>query len=154
VIRANLLLGALLVLFGSWYLWLTTAAPYRRLPYDPGIMFVPRILACVLIFLSALLILQQIVPRLPGPKEAPPDRLDAREWVKTVGLFGLTVAYTALLPWLGFLLVTPVYLIIAMVMSGAAWRPRTGVVALAVTGTIYVSFVYFFKVSLPPVSFP
>ena len=78
MIRANLRLGALLALFGSWYLWLTTAAPHRRLPYDPGIMFVPRILAGALIFLSVLLILQQIVPRLPRPKEAPPDRLDPR----------------------------------------------------------------------------
>jgi hypothetical protein len=152
VIRANLRLGALLALFGGWYLWLTTAGPHRRLPYDPGIMFVPRILASALIFLSVLLILQQIVPRLPRPKEMPPDRLDSRAWFQTFGLFGLTVAYTALLAWLGFLLVTPVYLVAAMVVSGAGWRPRTAIVAFAVTGVIYVSFVYFFKVSLPPVT--
>jgi hypothetical protein len=154
VIRANLLLGALLTLFGGWYLWLTTAAPQRRLPHDPGIMFVPRILASTLIFLGALLIFQQIFPRLPRPNEVPPDRLGSREWLQTFGLFGLTVAYTALLPWLGFLLVTPVYLVAAMVVSGAGWRPRTGVVALAVTGVIYVSFIYFFKVSLPSLSLP
>jgi hypothetical protein len=154
VIRANLLLGALLTLFGGWYLWLTTAAPQRRLPHDPGIMFVPRILASTLIFLGVLLIFQQIFPRLPRPKEVPPDRLGSREWLQTFGLFGLTVAYTALLPWLGFLLVTPVYLVAAMVVSGAGWRPRTGVIALAVTGVIYVSFIYFFKVSLPSLSLP
>jgi len=154
VIRANLLLGALLTLFGGWYLWLTTAAPQRRLPYDPGIMFVPRILASGLIFLSVLLILQQIVPRLPRPKEIPPHRLDSREWLQTFGLFGLTVTYTAVLPWLGFLVVTPVYLVAAMAMSGAGWRPRTGVIAVVVTGVIYGSFVYFFKVSLPSLSLP
>jgi hypothetical protein len=154
VIRANLLLGALLTLFGGWYLWLTTAAPHRRLPYDPGIMFVPRVLASGLIFLSVLLILQQIVPRLPHPEEVPPDRLDSREWFQTFGLFVLTVAYTALLPWLGFLLVTPLYLAAALVISGAGWRPRTGVIAVVVTGVIYVSFVSFFKVSLPPVPLP
>ena len=154
MIRANLLLGALLTLFGGWYLWLTTAAPQRRLPHDPGIMFVPRIFASGLIVLSVLLILQQIVPRLPRPKEVPPDRLDAREWFQTVGLFGLTVTYTALLPWLGFLLVTPVYLVAALVVSGAGWRPRTGVIAAVVTGVIYVSFVYFFNVSLPRLSLP
>jgi hypothetical protein len=154
VIRANLVLGALLALFGGWYLWLTTAALHRRLPYDPGIMFVPRILACVLIFLSVLLIFQQIVPRLPHPKEAPPDRLDSREWFKTFGLFVLTVAYTALLPWLGFLLATPVYLVAAMLLSGARSRASTGVTAVIVTGVIYVSFVYFFSVSLPSLSLP
>jgi hypothetical protein len=69
-------------------------------------------------------------------------------------LFVLTVAYTALLPWLGFLLVTPLYLAAALVVSGAGWRPRTGVIAVVVTGVIYVSFVSFFKVSLPPVPLP
>jgi putative tricarboxylic transport membrane protein len=152
VIRANLVLGGLLALFGGWYLWLTTAASHRRLPYDPGIMFMPRILACGLIFLSVLLILQQIVPYLPHPKESPPDRLDSREWFQTFGLFVLTVAYAALLPWLGFLLATPVYLMAAMLLSGARSPVSTGVSAIIVTGVIYVSFVYFFRVSLPPVS--
>jgi hypothetical protein len=154
VVRANLLLGGLLALFGGWYLWLTAGAPHRRLPYDPGIMFVPRILASGLIFLSALLIFQQIIPRLPRPEEAPPDRLDSGERLRIFGLFGLTVAYTALLPWLGFLLVTPVYLIAAMVLSGSRSRASIGVIAVIVTAVIYVSFVYFFKVSLPPVPFP
>jgi hypothetical protein len=154
VIRPNLLLGALLTLFGGWYLWLTTTAPHRRLPYDPGIMFVPGILASGLIFLGVLLILQQIFPRLPRPKEASPDRLDSREWLKTFGLFGLTVTYTALLPWLGFLLATPFYLIAAMLLSGARSRASTGVTAVVVTGVIYVSFVYFFRVSLPLLSLP
>jgi putative tricarboxylic transport membrane protein len=154
VIRANLVLGALLALFGGWYLWLTTGASQRRLPYDPGIMFVPRVLACGLIFLSVLLILQQIVPCLPHPKESPPDRLDSREWFQTFGLFVLTVAYTALLPWLGFLLVTPVYIVAAMLLSGARSRASICVTAVIVTGVIYVSFVYFFRVSLPPLSVP
>jgi hypothetical protein len=154
VIRANLLLASLLGLFGGWYLWLTTAAPQRRLPYDPGIMFIPRILASGLIFLSVLLVLQQIMPGLPRPREAPPDRLDSHEWLQTFGLLGITVTYAALLPWLGFLLVTPVYLIAAMLLSGARSRASTGVTAVIVTGVIYVSFVYFFRVSLPPLSVP
>jgi putative tricarboxylic transport membrane protein len=154
VIRSNLLLGVLFTLFGGWYLSLTTAAPQRRLPYDPGIMFGPMILASGLIFLSALLILQQIVPHLPRPKEAPPDALNSRQWLQTIGLFGLTVTYTVLLPWVGFLLVTPVYLIAAMLLSGARSRASTGVTAVIVTGVIYVSFIYFFKVSLPSLSLP
>jgi hypothetical protein len=154
VIRANLVLGAVLALFGGWYLWFATAASHRRLPYDPGIMFVPRILACGLILLSVLLILQQIVPRLPRPKEILPDRLNSRDWLRTFGLFGLTVVYTALLPWLGFLLVTPVYLVAAMLLSGTRSRANAGVTAVVVTGVVYVSFVYFFRVSLPPLSLP
>lgn len=154
MIRANLVFGALLALFGGGYLWLTAAASHRRLSYDPGIMFVPRVLACGLIFLSVLLIFQQIVLRLPHPKEKPPDRLDSRKWLQTFGLFVLSVTYTALLPWLGFLLVTPVYLVAAMLLSGARARASTGVTAVIVTGVIYVSFVYFFRVSLPPLSIP
>jgi putative tricarboxylic transport membrane protein len=154
VIHANLLLGTLLAFFGGWYLWLTTAAPQRRLPYDPGVMFVPRVLACGLILLSVLLILQQLLTRLPHPKEAPPDRLDSREWFRTFGLFVLTLTYTALLPWLGFLLVTPVYLVAAMLLAGARLRANTGVTAVIVTGVIYSSFVYFFRVSLPSLSLP
>jgi putative tricarboxylic transport membrane protein len=154
VVRANLLLGFLLMLFGGWYLWLTTAAPRRRLPHDPGIMFVPQFLAGLLILLSVLLILQQIVSRMPRPKEAPPDQLDSREWRQTIGLLGVTAGYIALLPWLGFLFVTPVYLIAAMLVSGALWRVSVGATAVAVTGVIYVSFVYFFKVSLPSLPLP
>lgn len=154
MVRANLLLGLLLILFGGWYFWLTTAVPRRRLPHDPGITFVPQFLAGVLILLSVLLILQQIVPRLPRPDEARLERLSLREWVQTVGLLGFIVAYTALLPWLGFVVVTPVYLVAAMLLSGARWRVSTGVTAVVVTGVIYVSFVYFFRVSLPPLPFP
>jgi putative tricarboxylic transport membrane protein len=154
VVRANLLLGFLLILFGGWYLWLTTAAPRRRLPHDPGFMFLPQILAGALIVLSVLLILQQIVSRMPRPKEAPPDRLDSREWLRTVGVLGVTAGYIALLQWLGFLVVTPVYLIAAMILSGARWRVSVGATAVAVTGIIYVSFVYFFKVSLPSLPLP
>jgi len=154
VIRANLLLGALLALFGGWYLWLTTPAPHRRLPHDPGIMFVPRILACGLILLSVLLILQQILPRLPRPEEAPPEPLNSRQWLQTFGLLGLTSTYAALLPWLGFLLVTPVYLVAALFLSGARRQVSSGVTAVVVTGVVYISFVYFFRVSLPPVPFP
>jgi len=154
VIRANLLLGALLSLFGGWYLWLTTSTTQRRLPHDPGIMFMPRVLACGLILLSVLLIFQQISSRLPRPKEMPPLRLDSREWLQTFGLFGLTITYTALLPWLGFLLVTPIYLVAAMLLSGARSRVSTGVTAVFVTGVIYLSFVYFFRVSLPSLSLP
>jgi hypothetical protein len=154
VIHANLLLGGLLTLFGGWYLWLTIPAPYRRLPHDPGIMFVPRILASGLVFLSVLLILQQIMPRLQRPEEVPPDTLDSREWLRTFGLLGLTATYAALLPWLGFLFVTPIYLVAAMLLSGAHRGVSTGVTAVVVTGVIYASFVYFFKVSLPSLSLP
>ena len=154
MVRANLLLGFLLILFGGWYLWLTTAAANRRLPHDPGIMFVPQLLAGLLILLSVLLILQQIISRLPRPKEEPPNRLDSREWRQTVGLLGVTAGYIALLPWLGFLLVTPIYLIAAMLLSGASWRVSVGATAVAVTCVIYVSFVYFFKVSLPSLALP
>jgi cell division protein FtsW (lipid II flippase) len=69
-------------------------------------------------------------------------------------LLGVTASYIALLPWLGFLLVTPVYLIAAMLLSGARWRVSVGATAVAVTGVIYVSFVYFFKVSLPALQLP
>ena len=147
--RTNVILGVLLILFGGWYLWLAAAVPRRRLPYDPGLMFLPQVLAVGLILLSVLLILQQVVPRMPRPDEAPPARLAPREWLQTVGLLALTVAYTVLLPWLGFLLATPVYLVAAMLLAGAGRRPRTGVIAVVVTGVIYVSFVYFFKVLLP-----
>ena len=147
--RTNVILGVLLILFASWYLWLAAAAPRRRFPYDPGIMFFPQVFAVALILLSLLLVLRQVVKRLPRPDEAPPDRLDSREWVKTAGLLGLTIAYPLLLPWLGFLLATPVYLIGAMLLSGSGRRLSTGVIAVVVTGVIYVSFVYFFKVLLP-----
>jgi putative tricarboxylic transport membrane protein len=154
VIRANQILASLLGLFGGWYLWLTTAAPQRRLPYDPGIMFVPRVLAGGLILLSVLLVFQQTMPGLPRPQEVPPDRLDSHEWLQTFGLLGLTATYAVLLPWLGFLLATPVYLVAAMLLSGARSRASTGVTAVIVTGVIYVSFVYFFRVSLPSLSVP
>jgi hypothetical protein len=154
MIRANLLCAAVLILFGGWYLWRTTAAADRRLPYDPGTMFVPRMLAIGLILLSALLLLQQIVARLPHPKEAPPEPLDSRQWLQTFGLLVTTVAYALLLPWLGFLLVTPIYLIAAMFLCGARSRLHAGVTAAVVTGVIYVSFAYFFRVSLPAIDWP
>lgn len=117
-------------------------------------MFVPRLLACGLIALSVVLILQQVVSRVPRPEKVSPDRLDSRQWLQTFGLLGLTILYAVLLPWLGFLLATPIYLLIAMLLSGAHRGISTGLTAVIVTGVIYVSFVYFFKVTLPSAPLP
>lgn len=147
--RTNALLASLLILFGGVYLWLTLGVPPRRLPHDPGIVFVPRVLGAGLVVLSVLLLLQQVVRRLPRPDEAPPERLSAREWTRTAALLGFTIGYVALLPWLGFLVATPLFVTAALLVAGAGARPGTAVAALAVTGVIYVAFVYFFRVRLP-----
>ena len=147
--RANLVLGGLLLVCASWYLWLTDGTPRRRLPHDPGLAFVPRILAVALIGLSVVLVLQQLVRWLPRPVETPPAPLSPSDWARTAGLVALTVAWVVLLPVAGFLATTPVYLVAAAHLSGARRWLAAVLGAVAVTLVVWVAFVHGFRVPLP-----
>jgi hypothetical protein len=63
----------------------------------------------------------------------------------------MTYAYIYLMPSTGFVLITPVYLFLAMVFFGLRRYLLGAVTSIAVTLVLFVTFRYVFQVLLPVV---
>lgn len=135
------------VIGAAIYMW-TEAAGYpsaaRRLP---------RLLAVVVGLLGALALVQAVL-RLaaerragaPGPLAARPS---GRGLVIGVGFVALIAAYIWSIPRLGYLVATPLMMLLPL----AALRPvgwgGIGLAILAVTGTIWAIFIWFLGLPIP-----
>ncbi len=144
--RADRIIGGLL---------LAVAASYYRLTYDIevglasdllGPKFVPRLLAILLAVASTILVVRSWWAR-PGVEESPPPAGDAPQ--RLVWTLAITVAYLLLLPHVGYLLLTPIYLgAFACLLGYRAWKPLAGT-AIGVTVALYVIFAALLRVRLP-----
>jgi hypothetical protein len=107
----------------------------------------PRVAAWGLLFLGALLTIQsglKLVRRQKQPLPFPPGAFPR---VFTMVL--MTFAYIYLMPYTGFVLITPVYLFLAMLFFGLR-RYRLGILtSLSVTLVLFLTFRYAFQVLLP-----
>ena len=109
-----------------------------------GPTFFPRLLAAALALLALMLVARAAWNR---SDRAPPPA--ARVGV-FIGVVGLTAAYALFLPVVGFLLATPVLVGAVIALMGLReWRPLLGT-AIAVTVVLYLVFVRFLHVLLPP----
>lgn len=141
---ADLVLALVLLAFAGSYGWLAFQLPERNIPGSVGLDFVPKLLAGLLVLLSALL----FVRGLRGKGAEPPDS-EGPGWGRAALVLGLMVAYVAALSPLGFPLATPPFLAIGMLLAGA--RRPTFILAMVVgvTAAIWIVFTALFAVPLP-----
>jgi hypothetical protein len=107
----------------------------------------PRVAAWGLLFLGAILTVQsgiKLARRENQPLPFPPGAFP-----RVFAMVLMTFAYIYLMPYTGFVLITPVYLFLTMVFFGLR-RYLLGVVTgIAVTLVLFVTFRYAFQVLLP-----
>lgn len=113
-------------------------------PGETGPAYYPRMIA-VLIALFALLQLGRSLAK---------GRVRSHEISRAVAMrvtvpFVLVVAYVLLMPWLGFLASTTLFLVVAMRYSGVESLLRSGGVAIGFTLLLYYAFVVFLRIPLP-----
>lgn len=133
---------------------LVLAGVYYRYTYDIevglasdllGPTFFPRALAVLLAIASAALIARTFLPRARAA--APGEEGDAP--LRLLWTLLLSAAYLLLLPRIGFVLLTPVFLGAFAVMLGyRRWRAVVGT-ALGTTIVLYVLFATLLRVRLP-----
>ena len=109
----------------------------------------PRFIAWGLLILGATLAVQsgkKLLQRQTEPLPFPP-----RAFPRVLTMVLMTYAYIHLMPYSGFVLITPVYLFLAMVFFGLRRYFLGAVTSIAVTLVLFVTFRYVFQVLLPVV---
>ena len=144
--KVNIVIAVILILFGLFYAYLTINLPDRNLPNTLGSSFMPWLLVSCLFGLSLLLLLQTIIK---GSAETCDYQISIKEGAGIFWLSIIVIGYIYSLDFIGFLLATPVFLAILMLLTGARSWKQIAVTSTAVTIGIYLFFQKVFQIILP-----
>lgn len=150
--KAEIIFGAASILFASLFFILAGDFPAARAP-DVGMAFYPRILVIIIILLSSIIILHGIRKKEASQSEEaetlPFFDTENNGLKRVLIMIALTVIYQQLLTVAGFLVITPIYLIILMLVFHASSWWKIGLISLATTLFIYIAFQILLKIPLP-----
>ena len=142
----NIVIAVILILFGLFYAYLTANLPDRNLPNTLSSSFMPWLLVSCLFGLSLLLLLQTLIK---GSDESCDYRISTKEGSGVVLLAAVVIGYILSLDFFGFLLATPVFLAVLMMLTGARDWKQIAVTSAAATIGIYLFFQKVFQIILP-----
>ncbi|EJM9605422.1 TPA: tripartite tricarboxylate transporter TctB family protein [Escherichia albertii] len=120
--------------------------PATAIETDPGASAFPTFYACALIMLAILLVIRNSMlttsesPLLPQEKPA---------FRKTTAGIATTAFYIVAMSYCGYLITTPVFLIIIMTLMSYRRWVLTPVIALLLTAILWLLFVEALQVPLP-----
>ncbi|MDD2882279.1 MAG: tripartite tricarboxylate transporter TctB family protein [Rhodoferax sp.] len=146
--RLEFFLGLTMLLVGLGYLWATTNIPRKHDGIDAS--FVPYILGSLCSFLGVLQLLAAVRLKAAAATDASTSKADYATLWKTLALI---VGYVALLSWVGFPIMTVVYLMAQFyVLTPADQKPRWvlyATVAVVTSAVVYLLFRHAFDLILP-----
>ncbi len=143
--RADRVAAVLLLLFGVWF----AAVALRNYTYwgatGPGSGFFPFWLGLVMAVLAALLLARAVREHDPGPDWVP----RGRGAVRFLGVLGASVAFVALMPWLGMVVGTVLFLVVILkALEGHSWSTALGV-AVGTAAVNWAVFTWWLSVPFP-----
>lgn len=114
--RAHIIISSVLLGFTGFYAYLITRLPERNLPNTLGADFMPWLLMILLSGLSVLLLITSFFRQ-----DGKDDRvlITLREASGIIGLNLFFIAYVAAMNILGYVIVTPIFIIAMMIISGS-----------------------------------
>ena len=150
--KAEIIFGIAAIALAALFFVISGSFPSAR-GHDVGMAFYPRILVVLIVLLSLAVIIES-VKKMRGAsaseEDAQPLFETAEGGVRRVLLvIGLTLAYAYLLGILGFVVVTPFYLLILMMSLKAGKLWKMILISAATTLVIYVAFRIFLRIPLP-----
>jgi putative tricarboxylic transport membrane protein len=143
---ANIIVAAILILFGCYYSYLTLLLPDRNLPNTLGSSFMPWMLVSILFGLSILLMFNAVFKE---SSETCDYRISTKEGLGIVLLATIIIVYINSLNYLGFLLATPIFLAVLMILTGARGWKQIVLASVLITVGIYLFFQKIFQIILP-----
>lgn len=144
--KANIIISVILILFCVFFGVLTERLPNRNLPNTLGSDFMPWVLVICLFFLCLMLLFTNAFRKDP---EKSGSNITYREVGGVVFLTIIVYGYVKAMDVFGFLLVTPVFIAVLMLLTGSRkWKELIAVSVLATIG-IYFFFQTVFQVQLP-----
>ncbi len=159
---SNIIIGVILLISSAFYYFSTSEFPPPTKTENLGPGFFPTILAAALAFLALLLILNGLLARGASGKEKGgaviqgAERLEEDSFsadnVSNKFLFGtiiLSFLYVGLLSVLGYLISTPLFLIILIRLLGYEKWANNLAASVGLTAALYLLFATALGVSLP-----
>lgn len=141
-------LGLIMLFVGLGYLWATANIPRKHDGIDAS--FMPYVLGSICSLLGVLQLLAAAKLQARSTTGADNANVDYPTVWKTVGLI---VGYAALLSWVGFPIMTMVYLIVQFyVLTPVDQKPRWVLyvtVAVVTAAAVYMLFRHAFDLMLP-----
>jgi hypothetical protein len=144
--RANIIIAIVLLIFCSYYAYLTSQLPTRNLPNTLGIDFMPWLLVVLLAILAFLLLFNTV---LKESRETCDPKISLKEGIGIIFLTVFVYAYVQVMYLFGFVWVTPVFMAVLMWMTGSRKWKEIVILSIASPVVIYVFFQKIFQVILP-----
>lgn len=140
-------LGIIITAASLIYLLMTANLPKKAF-IDAA--FVPYVLGTIMFVLG---IMQLQAAKKFQPKAASKNDEEKVDYPTVGKTVGLIVGYTALLPWIGFPIMTAIYLFTQFIVLTPANKkmnyPLYGVISVITSAAIYLTFRYAFDMMLP-----
>lgn len=158
-ITRDVWIGLVMLLVAVVY-WLE-ADKIRISPLDGpvGASGLPKTLAYALGILAVILIVRSVIGGLADRKQTAPTDVEEKPQVlgphlRAIGLLAIGVGYLLLVPWLGYTITIAGLLLVVSLYIGAAFTPRTLLIAVAGGVFYYLLFVQFLGIPLPAGELP
>jgi putative tricarboxylic transport membrane protein len=143
--RADRVGAVLLLLFGLWFAVIALRNYTYWSPNGPGSGFFPFWLGVAMAVLAALLLVRAVRESESGPAWLP----RGRGAVRFLGVLGASVVFVALMPWLGMVLGTVLFIIVILkALEGHSW-PTAIAVALGTAAVNWAVFTWWLRVPFP-----
>jgi len=143
--KFNIILVVLMLLVVAGVFYFTKDMP-KELHGGLGPGLWPRFVAVVLFVFTGLLAVQTILLKPGSPT---PINFKSQGLKSVFRIFGILIAYGILLPILGFLLSSCLFIAAVMLIMGEKRKLRILISSVGITVLIYVFFGYLLNVMLP-----
>ena len=125
--------------------WFYEASKMARVELGIGSGGYPTVISVALFIAGLLLAARSIIKGLPKPE----GKIDRKAALRVVIFVGVTVAYVQAMRFLGFLLLTPLYLFFACCFFQYRKKVVAAIASVCVTAVLYGVFRMIFYVGLP-----
>ncbi len=148
--KAEIIFGIATILFAAVFIFLSGSFPDSR-GDDVGMAFYPKMLSFIIVALSAIVIFQGVKRPKPaaGEKTEPIFDREDNGIFRVVVMIIMTLIYASVLGFLGFLVISPLYLIVLMLVFKAGTIKKIVLVSCLTTLAIYVVFQRLLLIPLP-----
>ena len=142
----DLILGIVMLLFSGFYLFYAQQIKTRPklTPSYASARIMPTLLGVLLAVLSVFCIIQGIRQmRAPEMQDAKAKKLDRGDVMAVVFTFAVIIGYILIMPILGFILSTVIYLFLQMLILAPAEKRNYvlfAIVAVVFTAIVFVAF--------------
>ncbi len=135
--QGSVIAGILLMILAI-ALWIGSSS------FPPGSMVFPRAIAVAIVILTALMLVENA-----SIKDFSVFDWQRFNYFRTISAAALTCIYMAQLAYVGFLVSTPIYLLLMMTIMGKGDFWTKIAASLATTGAVYFVFAFLLDVPLP-----